>query len=110
MQQVLINLLTNACKHTSQGSIVLSSSLDEHPGMVTYAVTDTGTGVPPEMEEVIFERFRKLDSFVQGTGLGLSICRDIATRMGAKVYLDTIYTGGGARFVFEVPVTPRNTE
>ena len=109
VQQVLINLLTNACKHTSQGSIVLSSSLDEHPGMVTYAVTDTGTGVPPEMEEVIFERFRKLDSFVQGTGLGLSICRDIATRMGAKVYLDTTYTGGGARFVFEVPVTPAKT-
>ena len=103
VQQILINLLTNACKHTAKGEIKLSSSLSEHPGMVTFAVTDTGTGVPPEDAERIFERFTKLNDFVQGTGLGLSICRDIASRMGAKVYLDTTYTGGGARFVFEVP-------
>lgn len=103
VQQILINLLTNACKHTAKGEIKLSSSLSEHPGMVTFAVTDTGTGVPPEDAERIFERFTKLNDFVQGTGLGLSICRDIASRMGAKVYLDTTYTAGGARFVFEVP-------
>ena len=110
VQQILINLITNACKHTSQGSIVVRSSLDEHPGMVTYTVTDTGVGVPPEQAEAIFDRFTKLDYFVQGTGLGLSICRDIAGRLGAKVYLDTTYTEGGARFVFEVPVTPQNPE
>ena len=103
VQQILINLLTNACKHTTEGEIKLSSSLSEHPGMVTFAVTDTGPGVPPEDAERIFERFTKLNDFVQGTGLGLSICRDIASRMGAKVYLDTTYTAGGARFVFEVP-------
>lgn len=55
--------------------------------------------------EAIFDRFTKLNSFVQGTGLGLSICREIATLMGVNVYLDTTYTGGGARFVFEVPCT-----
>jgi signal transduction histidine kinase len=43
---------------------------------------------------------------VQGTGLGLSICRDIANRMGARIFLDTTYTAGGARFVFIVPVNP----
>lgn len=102
VQQILINLLTNACKHTAQGEIKLSSSLTENPGYVTFAVTDTGTGVPADQAEKIFERFAKLNEFVQGTGLGLSICRDIATRMGAKVFLDTSYPGPGARFVFMV--------
>ena len=106
VQQVLINLLTNACKHTTAGEIKLVSSLTETPGFVTYSVTDTGPGVPPEQAEKIFERFAKLNEFVQGTGLGLSICRDIASRMGAKVYLDTTYTAGGARFVFAVPCNP----
>ena len=106
VQQILINLLTNACKHTSKGKIVLSSSLTAKPGFVTFSVTDTGPGVPADQAEAIFDRFTKLNSFVQGTGLGLSICREIATLMGANVYLDTAYTGGGARFIFEVPVVP----
>lgn len=107
VQQVLINLLTNSCKHTPEGEIKLSSSLTARPGYVTYAVTDTGSGVPASEAEKIFDRFTKLNDFVQGTGLGLSICRDIAERMQARVYLDTSYTGAkGARFVFEVPVAP----
>ncbi len=106
VQQILINLLTNACKHTQSGSIVLSTSLTAEPGFVTFAVTDTGTGVPPEQVEKIFERFTKLNDFVQGTGLGLSICRDIAGLMGAKVYLDTTWKGPGARFILSVPVNP----
>ncbi|MGX8689900.1 MAG: sensor histidine kinase [Bacteroidaceae bacterium] len=106
VQQILINLLTNACKHTLKGKIVLSSSLTAKPGFVTFSVTDTGPGVPADQAEAIFDRFTKLNSFVQGTGLGLSICREIATLMGANVYLDTAYTGGGARFIFEVPVVP----
>ena len=78
---------------------------------MTYSVTDTGPGVPPEDAERIFNRFTKLNDFVQGSGLGLSICRDISKRMSAKVFLDTGYTGGGARFVFMVPVTPpENTD
>jgi signal transduction histidine kinase len=85
---------------------VLSSSLTERPGYVTYAVTDTGPGIPPEEAERIFERFTKLNEFVQGTGLGLSICRDIASRMGADVFLDTSYAGKGSRFVFQIPVEP----
>ena len=108
VQQILINLLTNACKHTTEGEIRLTSSLTQNPGYVTYAIEDTGPGVPPEQAETIFERFTKLNDFVQGTGLGLSICRDIAQRMNAKVYLDTTYTGG-ARFVLELPRVPDNT-
>ena len=103
VQQVLINLLTNACKHTPKGEIVLESSVSD--GYVKYVVRDTGPGIPADQAEKIFDRFTKLNEFVQGTGLGLSICRDIASRMGAKVYLDTNYKDG-SRFVFEVPVTP----
>lgn len=108
VQQVLINLLTNACKHTEKGEIRLSSSCTERPGFVTFAVSDTGPGVPADKAEAIFERFVKLNEFVQGTGLGLSICRDIAARMGGRVYLDTSYTDG-ARFVFELPLTVNPT-
>ena len=108
VQQILINLITNACKHTKEGEIKVTSSLTASPGYVSYAVTDTGSGVPADQAEKIFDRFTKLNEYVQGTGLGLSICRDIACRMGAKVYLDTTYEGKGARFVFEVPVKPVN--
>ena len=106
VQQILINLLTNACKHTAQGSITLTYSTTDEPGFVQFSVTDTGTGVPADQAEAIFERFTKLNEFVQGTGLGLSICREIAEKMGGRVWLDTTYTQGGARFVFSVPVTP----
>jgi signal transduction histidine kinase len=106
VQQILINLLTNSCKHTKEGEIRLSSSLTSRPGYVSYSVTDTGPGIPVDQAERIFDRFTKLNDFVQGTGLGLSICRDISERMGASVYLDTTYTAGGARFIFEVPIDP----
>lgn len=98
-QQVIINYLTNACKHTTKGSIKVHCSISENPGKITFSVTDTGTGVPPEMAETIFERFTKLDSFVQGTGLGLNICSSIAEKLNGKVMLDTTYKGG-ARFLF----------
>lgn len=109
-QQILINLLTNSCKHTTEGEIVLRCSLEENPGEVTFSVTDTGPGVPEDQAEKIFDRFTKLNEFVQGTGLGLSICRDIAGRMGGRVYLDTTYKKGGARFVFVLPVNPPSEE
>ncbi len=102
VQQVLTNLLTNACKHTPSGEIHLGCSLKEIPGMVSFSITDTGPGIPADQAERIFERFVKLNDFVQGTGLGLSICRDLATRLGGRVFLDTTYTGG-SRFVFAVP-------
>ncbi len=109
VQQVLINLLTNACKHTVKGEIRLGCSVTEVPGMLSFSVEDTGPGIPASEAEHIFERFVKLDSFVQGTGLGLSICRQIAHALGGSVYLDTEYTGG-ARFVFNIPVSGKTEE
>lgn len=102
VQQILINFLTNACKHTTSGQIVIASSLTENPGYITFSVADTGPGVPPEKAESIFDRFVKLDSSKQGAGLGLSICRIMADSLGGKVWLDTQYTDG-ARFVLIIP-------
>lgn len=99
IQQVLINYLTNACKNTHQGEIHLHCSLTEHPGKIAFSVTDTGTGVPKEKADLIFNRFTKLNQFVQGSGLGLNICQTIADKLHGDVFLDTSYTGG-ARFVF----------
>ncbi len=108
LQQVLVNFLTNAEKHTQSGEILLHASLSENPGRVTFSVTDTGEGVPAEMAESIFNRFEKLDTFVQGAGLGLNICRMIAAKLNAIVKLDTSHPGPGARFVFIVPLTQPN--
>lgn len=101
VQQVLINYLSNSCKHTERGEIHLHCSKTENPGHITFSVTDTGTGVPADMAENIFERFTKLNAFKQGTGLGLNICRTVAEKLGGVVKLDTSYTDG-ARFVFIV--------
>ena len=102
VQQILINFLTNACKNSAGGDIALTSSLVEHPGYITFSVSDTGPGIPADKAESIFDRFVKLDSNKQGAGLGLSICRMMAESLGGKVWLDTHYTEG-ARFVLIIP-------
>lgn len=101
IQQVLINYLTNACKNTQQGEIHLHCSKTEHPGRVTFSVTDTGKGIPESKAKEIFNRFTKLNQYVQGSGLGLNICQTIAAKLEGDVYLDTSYTTG-ARFVFVI--------
>ena len=103
LEQVLINFLTNAAKFTKKGEIVLSYSVDNEKQEVILSVTDTGTGIPADKAEVIFERFEKLDTFAQGTGLGLHICRLIANMLKGKVMVDTSYTKG-ARFIFIHPM------
>ncbi len=103
VQMILVNFLTNACKNTAKGQIHLHCSVTEKVGLVCLSVSDTGSGVPPEKAEYIFERFTKLNAFKQGNGLGLSITRNIANAIGGHVYLDTSYTGG-ARFVLEIPL------
>ncbi len=71
--------------------------------MVTFAVTDTGEGVPIDQAKNIFHRFTKLNDYVQGTGLGLNICLMLSEKLHGEVFLDTSYTGG-ARFVFCMPI------
>lgn len=103
VQQVLSNLLQNAFKFTPEGSVVLDYNIDDAAGTMSFSVTDTGCGVPPGKEEVIFERFEKLDPNTQGVGLGLAIARHIARLLGGDVVLDATYRRG-ARFVFTIPI------
>lgn len=98
LRQVLINLLVNAAKFTEQGSIVLELKMVD-AGTALFSVTDTGCGIPPEKQHLIFERFEKLNDFVQGSGLGLSICQLIVKYMNGKLWVDSGYTRG-ARFCF----------
>lgn len=106
VMQVLLNYLTNAEKNTTQGEIHLHASSTETPGKFTFSVTDTGSGVPADKADIIFQRFEKIDTFMQGSGLGLTLCRIIAERLGGEVRLDTTHTAPGSRFVFVVPLKP----
>ena len=102
LRQVLINLLVNAAKFTEQGSIVLELKMAD-ADTALFSVTDTGCGIPPEKQHLIFERFEKLNDFVQGSGLGLSICQLIVKYMNGKLWVDSGYTRG-ARFCFTHPL------
>lgn len=99
IQQVLVNYLTNSCKHTQKGEIHLHVSTTEHPGRLTFSVTDTGEGIPVDERHDIFKRYKKANNCIKGSGLGLNICSTIADKLGGEVKLDESYNNG-ARFVF----------
>ena len=103
LQQVIINLLSNADKFTRNGKITLGLKMDEKQREVLFSVSDTGTGIPLEKQKLVFERFEKLNEYVQGTGLGLSICKLTVEKWGGKIWVDPGYTDG-ARFVFTHPL------
>lgn len=102
LQQVLINLLINATKFTSQGSIILELRKQSEQELL-FSVTDTGCGIPKEKQAAIFRRFEKLNENAQGSGLGLSICQLIIEHIGGKIWIDPDYTGG-SRFFFTHPI------
>ena len=102
LRQVLMNRLVNATKFTKEGSIVLKLELSDR-NTAFFSVTDTGCGIPLEKQNLIFERFEKLNDFAQGTGLGLSICQLIVTHMRGRIWVDSNYTQG-ARFCFTHPL------
>ena len=102
LQQVMINLLSNADKFTRNGKITLKLEVDDEKRVATFSVSDTGTGIPLEKQKQVFERFEKLNEYVQGTGLGLSICKLTVEKWGGEIWVDSGYTDG-ARFVFTHP-------
>ena len=104
LQQVIINLLSNAAKFTQDGVITLGFSVDGEQKFALFSVTDTGCGIPKEKQKLVFERFEKLNEYAQGTGLGLSICKLTVEKWGGEIWVDPDYTGG-ARFVFSMPVS-----
>ena len=99
LKRVVTLLFDNAVKYTKEGAITLKANADDE--QVTLAVEDTGTGIPENEAETIFDRFVKLDTFKEGLGLGLPLCRMIVERLGGTVNLDTTYKQG-ARFIVKL--------
>lgn len=95
--------MSNAIKNTQTGSITLRIGIDY--SMVRISVADTGCGIPEEQLQLIFERFTKLNNFVQGTGLGLNICQVIADKLGGRIEVESTY-GKGSVFSLLLPYLP----
>lgn len=105
VKQVLINLLNNAVKYTSEGSVTLSVRCERQAlnrVRVWYSVEDTGQGVKKENIPYIFNAFRRVDEeknrYIEGTGLGLSIVRQLVDMMGGEISVNSVYTKG-SKFV-----------
>jgi len=100
IKQIVSNFLSNALKNTTTGYVEVFYEVDHQ--FVRIGVKDTGRGIPQNMLEKIFERFEKLDAFVQGAGLGLSICKLIVEKMNGRILVDS-QLGIGTTFVIELP-------
>ena len=100
LQTILVKVLDNAAKFTKQGSITVLTKQIEHG--ISFIVEDTGSGIPADKTETVFEQFTKLDEFSQGTGMGLTLCRTIIQKLNGKIFVDTSYSGG-CRMIIEIP-------
>lgn len=114
LRQILINLVGNAVKFTSAGSVTLVCKhkvIDGAPHL-TYEVIDTGVGIEPAMLPVIFDKFSQADASIsrgyQGTGLGLSICKRLVGLMGGDISAEST-PGAGSVFRFHIPIRPAST-
>jgi len=105
IQQVLTNFVTNAVKFTEKGHIRLGYRYENH-GLYLYC-EDTGKGIPLDKQQTVFERFVKLDEFIQGTGMGLAICKSIAERCEGEIGVISQGEGTGSTFWFWIPCERR---
>lgn len=109
LEQIIVNLIDNAYKYTSQGSIEFGYSLNEDK--IEFYVSDTGMGIPPEKQSIIFERFRQgeesLSRVHRGNGLGLSICMGLAKLMGGNIWVNS-EVNKGSTFYVSLPYTSLN--
>ncbi len=108
IEQVIINLLSNAAKFTKEGSITLSCCVTPDD-MIQFKVTDTGEGIPPQEQSKIFDKFHQAakrdtrEDKPPGTGLGLAICKEIVTHYQGNIHVDSA-EGKGSEFTIELPV------
>ena len=105
IQQVITNFVTNAVKYTHEGHIKVGYKQEvrqDKNGLYLYC-EDTGTGIPEEDQKKVFERFVKLNDYVQGTGLGLSICKAIADACQGEIGLFSEGSGHGSTFWMWIP-------
>lgn len=100
IRKILDRLMSNALKFTMSGSVTIRIKTEK--GHLKIAVEDTGKGIPSDQHERVFERFYKIDSFVQGMGLGLTVARRSAQLLGGTLTIDPTYTTG-CRFVITLP-------
>ena len=100
IRKILDRLMSNALKFTMSGSVTIRIKTEK--GHLKIAVEDTGKGIPSDQQERVFERFYKIDSFVQGMGLGLTVARRSAQLLGGTLTIDPTYTTG-CRFVISLP-------
>ena len=99
--RALVNLLDNAMKFTTSGTVTLLTTTDG--SNIQFSIENSGDSIPADEAEHIFEPFVKLNSYFDGNGIGLTVARSIARRLGGDITLDTEYTTG-VRFVFTMPI------
>ena len=104
----LINLLVNAAKFTEKGEIMFGYKIRGEE--LYFYVKDTGIGISLENQKKIFERFTKVNTFIQGTGLGLSICKNIVTKMKGRIGVESEGEGKGSTFWFTIPYKPKEAQ
>jgi PAS domain S-box-containing protein len=110
LRQVIINIMSNAFKFTSQGSILLEYKVKNNK--LEFSISDTGIGIESNCLELIFERFRQVDNSNSrnfgGTGLGLSISKSLVGLLGGQIWVESEF-GKGAKFTFNIAYTPETT-
>ncbi len=109
IKQILINIINNAIKYTSEGSVSVSIQCDKKSNdeaNMIYSVTDTGMGIKKENIPHLFDAFKRLDEeknrYIEGTGLGLSIVKQLVDLMKGKITVNSVYTKGST-FIIEIP-------
>ena len=107
LKQILLNLISNSCKFTSEGYIKFGMKMNDEESEIMLSVEDTGIGIKAEEQEAIFERFYKIvdhaKTYIPGTGLGLSICRKLVDLLGYRLELQSA-PGQGSTFTICIPV------